>query len=175
MSLSSKTIYLARHAKSSWDSNATTDFDRPLSDRGLRDVEKIGRFLIENAWNPSVIIASPALRAKQTCGVYCRYLDFSDDAVQWNADFYAAYTVTLLQSLTSLPETTDSVMLIGHNPSMEDLLIHLCGDATTTKHRQKNGKLFTTGNIAKISLQSTWKDLVMSDAKLLDILRPKSL
>ena len=80
----------------------------------------------------------------------------------WNKDIYAAYVVTLLHILSILPESTKSAMIIGHNPAMEDLLVHLSGDANS--HRQSDGKLLTTGNIVKITIDSKWKDLAMCDA-----------
>jgi len=169
----SKIIYLARHAKSSWNSGTTTDFDRPLSNRGVADAIRVGDELDHLGWNPERIISSPALRAKQTCQTLCDKLDYPFDQVVWNQDIYAAYMVTLIQLLSALPESVNSVMLIGHNPAMEDLLVHLCGDATT--YRLKNGKLFTTGNVVKITTESCWKDLILCEARLKSILRPKTL
>jgi len=170
-----KTIYLARHAKSSWNSGAVNDFERPLSNRGEADAARIGEELYRLNWKPEKIIASPAIRAKQTCVSLCDQLDFPIINVQWNTDIYAAYMVTLLHILTSLPETTNSIMLIGHNPAIEELLIHLCGDETLQNQTQNNGKLFTTGNVAKISVTVPWQQVVMSEAKLERLLRPKEL
>ncbi len=169
----SKTIYLARHAKSSWNSGAATDYERPLSRRGLTDVVRMGDELHRLGWKPEKIISSPAIRAKQTCQILCEKLDFPFSDVMWNTDIYAAYVVTLLHSLSTLSESTKSVMLIGHNPAMEDLLLHFCSDANA--FQQDNGKLFTTGNVAKITLNSKWKDLTMCEANLEKILRPKEL
>lgn len=170
-----KTIYLARHAKSSWDSGASSDFDRPLSHRGENDATRIGAELKNLNWLPEKIIASPAIRAKQTCNLYCDEIDFSLDHVEWNRDIYSAYMVTLLHLLASLKQDIQSVMLIGHNPAMEDLLVHLCGYASVAEYQQKNGKIFTTANIAKITTQVDWKDLIMEEAKLVSIMRPKEI
>jgi len=169
--MSSKIIYLARHAKSSWSSGASSDFERPLSNRGQSDAARIAEELLKLDWKPEVIISSPALRTKQTCKTYCEGLGFSSHDIQWENNFYAAYMVTLLHSLYALSEDTKSVMLVEHNPSMEDLLIHLCNDAP----RQENGKIFTTANVIKINAQQSWKSLAMSDAKIEKILRPKAL
>ena len=168
-----KIIYLARHAKSSWNSGAATDFDRPLSNRGVADAVRMGDELNRLGWKPEKIISSPAVRAKQTCQTLCDKLGYDFDHVVWNKDFYAAYVVTLLHSLSVLPESSSSVMLVGHNPSMEDLLLHFCSDAS--EFEQKNGKLFTTGNVAKITVDSKWKNLTLCEARLDKILRPKEL
>jgi len=170
-----KTIYLARHAKSAWDSGASTDFDRPLSERGMADAIRMGKALNKLSWKPEKIIASPALRAQLTCLAYCDCLDIDEQEVAWDEDFYAAYMVTLLHRLSSLPEDINSVMLVGHNPAMEDLLEHLCSEPALHNYRQKNGKLFTTGNVAKISVGVAWKDLLMSELILEKLLRPKEL
>ncbi len=168
-----KTIYLARHAKSSWSSDASTDFDRPLSNRGIADSVKMGDELNRLAWKPDAVISSPAIRAKQTCNTLCDKLGIPFESVVWNKDIYAAYVITLLHILSALPESSESVMIIGHNPAMEDLLHHFCSDANN--HQQKNGKLLTTGNVAKILVDVKWKDLTMCEARLEAILRPKQV
>ncbi len=168
-----KTIYLARHAKSSWNSGAPTDFDRPLSHRGAADAVKMGDELNRLGWMPEMVVSSPAIRAKQTCKSLCDKLGVPFESVVWNKEFYAAYVITLLHILSALPESTKSVMLIGHNPAMEDLLLHFCSDANAFE--QENGKLFTTGNIVKVTVDAVWKDLTMCEATLEKILRPKEL
>ena len=175
MLLNKKTIYIARHAKSSWDSNAKSDFDRPLSDRGLQNAINMGAELRKLKWRPEVVISSPANRAKQTCCILCENIGFSSDHIVWNNAIYAAYMVTLLHILNALPESKQSAMLVGHNPAMEDLLIHFCGNDLWESHAQKNGKLFTTGNIAKISFNGSWSNLAMGNAELVQLLRPKEL
>jgi len=175
MSSNLKTIYLARHAKSSWTSAAKTDFDRPLSHRGLIDAAKIGAKLNTLNWKPDLVISSPALRAKKTCRILCESIHHPLDSIVWDKAIYAAYMVTLLHTLGQQSEQTESVMLIGHNPAMEDLLLHLCGEGLWKKHAQKNGKLFTTGNIAKIEFNGSWENLTMGNADLIQLLKPKSL
>lgn len=173
--MSMKTIYLARHSKSSWNSDASNDFDRPLSNRGFTDAEKMGKHLHHLEIKPEKIISSPATRAKQTCESYCEQLNIPRNKIEWNSEIYAAYTVTLLHILTAQPETVKSIMLVGHNPAMEDLLVHLCGDSTMDNQRQENGKLLTTGNVAEITVSVPWKQLVMHDAEFNFLLRPKEL
>ena len=170
-----KTIYLARHAKSSWNSDAANDFDRPLSSRGETDAKRIGEEMLKLDWLPQKVITSPAVRAKQTCKILCNEFGFAIDSIEWKSEIYSAYTVTLLHILTNMDESTESLMLLGHNPAMEDLLVHLCGFAETHQYKQANGKLFTTANVAKINADVTWKNLMMHHADLTSILRPKEL
>lgn len=170
-----KTIYLARHAKSSWNSGATNDFDRPLSNRGEADAQRIGEEMHRLGWIPQKVISSPAIRAKQSCKILCEQLQYPIDHIEWNSEIYAAYMVTLMHILTSLNEEIDSIMLVGHNPSMEDLLVHLCGYAETHDVKQSNGKLMTTVNVAKINADVSWMNLVMHEAELVRLLRPKEI
>lgn len=170
-----KTLYLARHAKSSWNTEATLDFERPLNQRGESDAINIGEELKRLIWLPEKIIASPAIRVKQTCRSYCEILEYPLDEVEWNSDIYEAYTVTLLQVLTSLDENIQSVMLVGHNPAMEDLLVNICGYSSVREQSQADGKIFTTANIAKLTTDSSWKDLLANDVYLEKILRPKEI
>ncbi len=173
MSTIEKTLYLARHAKSSWNSGAPNDYQRPLSKRGQHNAEKIGAELAKRGWKPELVITSPAIRASQTCQVLCKHLGVSKEQITWNREVYAAYMVTLLHLLSKQAETTSSIMLVGHNPSIEDLLLHLCGESIWQDYAQQNGKLFTTGNVAKITLNDTWQNLAMGNAKLVSLLRPK--
>ena len=170
-----KTLYLARHAKSSWKSNLANDFDRPLSKRGENDAKRVGAEIQTLDWRPEKMISSPAIRAKQTCKTYCDALSFPIDSVVWNADIYNAFNITLLHLLAAQSEDTRSVMLIGHNPAMEDLLLHLCGYSTVQTCQQADGKILTTANIAKLELDTSWENLVMEDARLSRLLRPKEL
>ena len=170
-----KTIYLARHAKSSWNSGSDTDFDRPLNSRGEADAIKMGEELLRLSWMPEKIIASPAIRVKQTCQAYCEILGYQIGNIEWNSEIYSAYTITLLQLLTGLNESTQSVMLIGHNPAMEELLVHLCGHSQVNDQQQSDGKIFTTANVAKLTTNATWKNLVTDEMKLEKLLRPKEL
>ena len=170
-----KTLYLARHAKSSWQSGATNDYDRPLSTRGIRDANKVGQFLTEHNWRPDRIISSPALRAKQTCELYNEAFGLGAHQIHWDKQFYAAYMVTLLHALSGLPEHINSIMLIGHNPSMEDALRHFTSASQQQQYTQKNGKLLTTANVAKLSIQTEWPHILLNEAELTMICRPKSL
>ena len=169
-----KTIYLARHAKSSWSTSAS-DFERPLSKRGFADAKKVGEEMQHLGWIPECIMSSPALRASQTCQAYCDALSFPHSQVEWRKDFYAAYTITLLHALTSLDKNIRSVMLLGHNPSMEDVLTHLCTRRDLSKIKQANGKLFTTANVMQLRYQGQWCDLMMGEAVLDVVLQPKAL
>lgn len=155
----------------------SNDFERPLSKRGFKNAGSMGAELALLGYLPDVVISSPAQRAKQTCFILCDSMGFESERIRWNKDVYAAYTVTLLHLLNALNESQQRVMLVGHNPAMEDLLLHLCGDKIWQTHSQANGKLFTTGNIAELHFNDSWRNLTMGEGtvKLIRLLRPKEL
>lgn len=165
-----KQLYLVRHAKSAWDTQAPNDFSRPLSKRGLKDAKRMGKKLAELGWNPLLILCSPAQRTRQTCDLLYQYARFEGD-IEWKDELYAASTSALVKLLAHTPESTSSVMIIGHNPAIEWLLLDLCNDVPT----QANGKIVTTATIAKINLQGSWDNLQLSRGELVALLRPKEI
>ena len=80
--------------------------------------------------------------------------------------------MTLISLITSTPESVKSLMLIGHNPSIEMLLLALCQNQVSA---QANGKVVTTGNIAKLNLSMPWCDLKVGSGELVRLLRPKEI
>ncbi|MDH3981560.1 MAG: histidine phosphatase family protein [Kiritimatiellaceae bacterium] len=152
-----KTLYLVRHAKSSWAENEQPDFERPLNHRGLRDAQKMGQRLKEqNAW-PEIIVCSPATRAVQTL----ENLNLEIENVVFNKTVYEAEAVTLLTLIQSLDDQYESAMLIGHNPAITGLAGTLSGT------RIEN---MPACAIATIQLTfNHWKKTGIRPAKLLNI------
>ncbi len=165
-----KQLYLARHAKSAWDTQAANDFSRPLSKRGVKDIKRMGKKLAELEWNPQLILCSPAQRTRQTCDLLYQYALLKGD-IEYKDELYAASTSMLVKLLADTPESISSVMIIAHNPAIEWLLLDLCNDVPA----QENGKIVTTANIAKINLQDSWSDLQLGSGELVDLLRPKEI
>lgn len=154
-----------RHAKSAWNKNVT-DKDRPLKKRGINAAQRIGDGLKRLGWLPDKIVVSPAKRARQTSEL----IDL-DVPVEIDERLYHASLDDLFDVLAEVPESTRKIMLIAHNPSLENLLRHLAPHAEP----QKNGKLFTTANVARIGLQGKWSDLKQHQGKLLGLIRPKEM
>jgi phosphohistidine phosphatase len=96
-------LYILRHAKSAWDTDAPADFDRPLAKRGQKDAPRIGKWMHTHGLKPDVVISSPALRAKQTAIAVCGKLKFKQDAIQFDERIYEASSRTLLQVLADIP------------------------------------------------------------------------
>lgn len=115
-----KTLYFLRHAKSDWSQPFQRDFDRSLNERGLKDAPVIARF-VQNAIGLKGlhIVSSPAKRTKETLQPIEEMLAPTQQIV-WNANLYESGANEYLKVIRDLPEEADKVMMIGHNPSIED-------------------------------------------------------
>jgi phosphohistidine phosphatase len=161
-----KTLLLLRHAKSSWDDPGLSDRDRPLNARGLRDAPKMGELIKQQGLTPDLIIASTATRAQETArhvALHCGYpgaIDSTSSLYLAAPDHYVAY-------LRCLDEQCTVVMVVGHNPGLEDLLELITGSY------QK----MPTAALACISLAITrWQEFSAKvDGQLIHIWRPKEL
>lgn len=119
-----KTLFLVRHAKSSWDETSRPDRDRPLAERGERDLAKMGKRLAEREVRPELILSSPALRARSTAEGLARALDCPRKAIRIDERLYACRPEDLLAVLAEHGEGHKRVMLVGHNPELLELAQH---------------------------------------------------
>ena len=113
-----KTLYIARHAKSSWNDMTLSDFERPLNTRGERDAPFMASLLKEKGIAPQLILASPAVRAKATANYYHKTLGgelYFKDAI------YESTAMSLFYLIDEAFEKYDEVMLVGHNPGLSEL------------------------------------------------------
>ena len=107
-----RTLYIARHAKSSWKDMSLSDFDRPLNKRGKKDAPFISDLLKENGIHPDLILSSPAKRAKKTAKQYHKTLG---GELRFEESIYEAQLMTLLHLVQEAFKKADSVMIVGHN------------------------------------------------------------
>ena len=117
-----KTLYLIRHAKSSWDHPGLSDFDRPLNDRGKRDAPMMGKRLKERAIHPSLMLSSPAKRALSTCKRIAEVIGYPSVNIKTNRDLYHADEEQLLAIVRALPDKYETVMIFGHNPGLTEFV-----------------------------------------------------
>ena len=164
-------LLIMRHAKSAWDTSAKTDFDRPLAKRGYEAAPKMGRWLKAQGLMPDYVLSSPAKRAQETIEQVCAVLDIAPATIQWRREIYEATASTLLQLLVQTPASAQRVLLVGHNPGEEDLLLHLCGPLPIPDDR----KLLPTAAIAQLSLSCAWQDLAANCARCVQLQRPREL
>ena len=162
-----KELFLMRHAKSSWDSDVSDDSSRPLSKRGINAAKRIGNGLNQLGWIPDLLLVSPSQRTQQTL----EQINLDTKAVILD-QLYEASLDDLFTLISDTPESVTKLMLLGHNPSLEQLLLYLAPNA----ERQKNGKLFTTANVARIGINGRWSTIKKNkDSSLLGLIRPKEL
>lgn len=122
-----KTIYLLRHAKSSWKNTGISDKKRPLNQRGIRNIGEMGRRLSDQGFHPDLVLSSPAKRALTTaCGI-ADAVGFSSNKIQVMETLYFAGIAAQLAELSQLDDKIQSVLLVGHNPDISTLLHELCG------------------------------------------------
>lgn len=168
----SRELLILRHAKSSWDSGAATDFDRPLSKRGRKNAPRVGRFLLNQGLVPDYVISSPAERAKQTVIGVCAEMDIGPDRINWDSRIYHASSGSLLAVLNECPEHAERVLIAGHNPGMEILLQNLCDHEIPMPD---DYKLMPTAAVAHLEIRSAWSELEGGLARLISLTRARSL
>ena len=125
-----KTLFLVRHAKSSWDDTALPDKDRPLNDRGKRDAAKMGQRLAKIDVKPDLILSSPARRALTTAEIVAKKLDYKLKNILVDDRLYAVDADDLLDVIRKLGDKSKRVMLFGHNPELTELAHRLSSKIT---------------------------------------------
>jgi phosphohistidine phosphatase len=166
-----KRLYLLRHAKSSWDDPTLADHDRPLAPRGRRAAEVMAKHLGRKGIAPEVVLCSPSRRTRETLTRIAQGLGKNAD-VRIEAELYAASATALLEVLHEVPDEVDSVMLIGHNPGIQDLALSLASaGAEIPRLRSK----FPTAALATLELNGTWRELAPGSAELVWFAKPKEL
>lgn len=165
-------LLLLRHAKSDWDSDATSDIERPLAKRGRRDAPRIGEWLYREGLVPSLILSSPAERARETTLRVCKGLDYKKRDIKWDAAIYEADLETLLRVLGDYGQAPSTLLMVGHNPGLEDLLRYLADDDLD---EVKEEKLLPTAALARLEMPDDWSSLEAGSALLARIVRPKTL
>lgn len=117
-----KTVYIVRHAKSSWDNPSLPDFERPLNDRGKRDAPEMGRRLHKRGIMPDILLSSSAKRARSTAKRIARTLGIDEKHIRLADNLYHAEPEMILSTIQQLPDSVDNAMLFGHNPGLTDFV-----------------------------------------------------
>lgn len=123
-----KTLYLVRHAKSSWDFPHLPDYERPLNDRGNRDAPLMGDRFRARGILPDCLVCSPAARARETAKLISSEIGFPESEITFSRHVYEAGVSSLLKTVEALPEEAESAFLVGHNPGMTYLAAYLTGE-----------------------------------------------
>lgn len=160
-----KTIYLVRHAKSSWDDPSLRDFDRPLNDRGKNDAPRMGKRLRKRGILPDLILSSSAKRARSTAKRIAETLGYPEKEIQLTDTLYHAEPEVILSVIHRLPDSCNSVMLVGHNPGLTDFANEFLG--------VRIDNVPTCGVVAAQFDVRSWKDVGEAQGRFLFFDYPK--
>jgi phosphohistidine phosphatase len=161
-----KTLLILRHAKSDWGNSRLSDHDRPLNDRGQVDAPRMGAWLRRQKLVPELIISSTAVRAHTTAELVAQACEFAGE-LRTERKLYLAGPPDYIELLNEVPDSYERVMVVGHNPGMEELVFVL-----TDVQRP-----LTTANVAVVELPiESWGELTLfGDGRLLHHWQPGDL
>lgn len=159
------TLYLLRHAKSSWDDASKRDFERPLSHRGRKACATIGEFIQEKRIDFDLVLVSTAVRTRETIELIKERAKFRGE-VRYDERIYEATVTQLLEVISQIDNERKNVLIVGHNPGIEELLALLTGEQ----------QRITTANFAKIKVKAPMWSANLANKGTLDlIVRPKEI
>jgi phosphohistidine phosphatase len=177
---SRKQLFVLRHAKSSWDDPMLDDHDRPLAPRGVEAVRLLSEYVRESGIRPDQVLCSSARRTRETMGAV---RDAGETLIE--RGLYDASWGSLIDRLRRVPSGTGSVMMIGHNPAMQMLVLRLTGANgaafASGAATPLSGDLvdiqrkFPTGALATLAIDCDWHELAPGCAELVAYVRPKGL
>ena len=180
-----KTLHLLRHAKSAWNDPSLPDHDRPLAPRGARAATLMGRHLRGQAHShgqkraqgfaPDVVLCSTARRAADTAALVLAQLDGRSPPVVHERDLYLTGSQTLLERLRKLPDDVGTVLLVAHNPDMQELALSLTGSGDRAEIQSLAAK-FPTAALATLTFPcDRWSGIGPKGGTLTQFIVPKKL
>lgn len=169
-----KRLSLLRHAKSSWDDPVERDFDRPLNGRGRRAAQRMGQWIAEEGLEFDHVVASPALRIRQTIEGLEAGLHGRIDC-QWDKRIYMASAAILLDLVQETDDEVEHLMLIGHNPGIEDLCLG-ASDGHENAQRSAIAEKYPTAAFATLDFMiDHWNQAGEGRATVTCFVRPRDL
>ncbi|MFD1949398.1 SixA phosphatase family protein [Sphingomonas arantia] len=170
-----KTLILLRHAKSGWDDSVARDFDRPLNPKGKRAGRTVGQHMRTQGLRFDAAVASPAVRVVETLAHVADGYGHAIDPA-WDRRIYLASASTLLDVVQDADDSAESLLLAGHNPGLEDLVLLLVPDRTDDAERDKVEEKFPTASLAVLRFDADhWSDISEGSGTLTRFVRPRDL
>jgi phosphohistidine phosphatase len=163
-----RTLFLIRHAKSSWGNPGLRDFDRPLNSRGLHDAPKMAQLLAQQGVIPDLLVSSPAKRALTTAQFFAEAFKIDASEIQREANIYEAFPQEILRLISDLPETATTVLLFGHNPTFTEV-------ANRFVENDFLDNVPTCGIVKIISTATSWSSFYEGNSKVAACYFPKEV
>jgi phosphohistidine phosphatase len=170
-----RTIWLLRHAKSAWGDPALADRDRPLSSRGRAAAKDLAGHVRSRGIVPDAVLCSPARRARETlAAVGAAFPKPVRQDTDFDTAFYGAGPQELVNRFRVLDDSIDSVLVVGHNPTIADLTLGLAGDGEADALARAAEK-YPTGGLATLRYEGSWSALDWGGAFLAEFVVPRDL
>ncbi|MDJ0896225.1 MAG: NUDIX domain-containing protein [Alphaproteobacteria bacterium] len=167
-----RVLYLLRHAKSSWDQPELADFDRPLAPRGRRACKTMRRYMRFADLRPDLVLCSPSARTRAT--LKKALPEFEDDVrIEYEPSLYEAEAGDLIDRLRRVPNQVSSVLIIAHNPGMQDLAISLAGAGDPEALARLKAKFPTAGLATLVLKRDRWRELARQTCDLHSFVVPR--
>lgn len=160
-----KTLYIVRHAKSSWDSPSHADHERPLLEKGKKRTKRVIDYLLENNITVDLIISSHAVRARSTANIIANALHYPVNEIQISEKIYHGDVENLFNLFYDLSDNIQSLMLVGHNPTFTNFANFFLDD--------KIDWLPTSAIVCIEFNTEQWEQLPISDKKVKFVISPK--
>lgn len=163
-----RTLYLIRHAKSSWGNPGLRDFDRPLNDRGLHDAPKMAQLLVDQGVKPDLLVSSPAKRALTTAQFFADAFKLEPGNLIKEPSIYEAFPQEILRLMSDLPENAATVLIFGHNPTFTEVANRFTADDIIEN-------VPTCGIVKMVSSADSWKEMYEGNTKIVACYFPKEV
>lgn len=162
-----RTLFLVRHAKSSWAEPGIRDFDRPLNGRGRNIAPRMAQMLVKEGIKPDLLVSSPAKRALTTAIFFAEAFGIKSEDINQEKDIYEAYPITIHQIISQLPNSSNTVMLFGHNPTFTEI--------ANTYSEEFIENVPTCGVVKIVSTAENWASFHEGNSKVTACFFPKEV
>lgn len=171
-----KSLTILRHAKSGWDAPVERDFDRPINLRGRRGAEVVGQYLKRQALPVDRVVASPAVRVNETLDIFLPAAGLDGLDPHWDRRIYLASAATLMDVIRDTGRDAQHLLIAGHNPGLEDLILMLVPETPADDRRAAVEEKLPTAALARLDLDiDDWRAIEAGQARFALFIRPRDL
>lgn len=168
-----KRLILFRHAKSGWEDAVSRDFDRPINTRGRKGAHLMGEKLRDIGPAFDHVLASPAIRVVETIEEFEKGFGHPVEP-EWEKRIYLASCMTLLDVVHDADDQYAAIMLVGHNPGLEDMVLMLVPDDGKSPERAEIEEKLPTAAIVELTMDCDhWADIQPRSARITRFMRPR--